>query len=183
MKGSPYNRPLPGPRTNPLTTHVHAGIPAGCFIKAKAEIGSYADCEAFLDNEDERQIASNVTIRKVPPHFGGEGPHRYEDFGDDATCVYCGEPKRLDRPSFAVRLYGTDIIVYHSDGTFEFNNGGFNTPTTRTRCCQFGPNGWQFFHHKKQFHAQRWGDWGNSLKQGCGPVNVKTGEPRHKDVV
>jgi len=177
VKGSPYNRPNPGPRTNPLTTHINAGIPANSFIKAKAEIGSYEDCEAFLDNKNERKVASNVTIRKVRPHFGGDGPHRYDN---GTECVYCGEPKSLDRPSFAVKLYGTDIIIYHPDGTFEFDNGGFNTPTTATRACQFGPTGWRFGHHKKKLHA--WKTDCGSHCQGCGPIDVKTGEPRHDDV-
>jgi hypothetical protein len=144
------------------------------WIKTKATIRSYADCEAFLDNLDERQLGSNVVVRKIQPHFRGQGPHRYEG---GKKCVYCGERKTLDRSSFAVRLYGTDIIIYHCDGTFEFDNGGFNTPTTSTRCNQFGPTGWWFSHHKKKLHAYRSGG-GPTLVQGCGPADVKTGELR-----
>ncbi len=52
--------------------------------------------------------------------------------------------------SFAIILYETAIVIYHDDGTFEADNGGWNTPTTSARATQFGPLGWYFCHsHKK----------------------------------
>jgi hypothetical protein len=58
--------------------------------------------------------------------------------------------KRITAFIVATWLYETDIITYYPDGTFVADNGGFNTPTTSTRCNQFGPEGWCFFHHNKK---------------------------------
>lgn len=59
----------------------------------------------------------------------------------------------------AVVLYETDIVRYYPHGTFSVNNGGFNTLTTTTRLNQFGPEGWRFWHDKKQL-------WANDLPTG-----------------
>jgi hypothetical protein len=104
---------------------MYAGIPATCFIAAKAKIKSFKEAVDFLDGEREKKLGSNVVARvKAGP------AHR---------------PK-----SVAIRLYNTDIITYHNDGTFEADNGGFNTPTTSTRCNQFGPEGFSFAHYGKK---------------------------------
>jgi hypothetical protein len=97
-------------------SHYYAGIAANNPVKAKAEVKSFEQAEAFLDGEEERKLASNVVV------------HLVEDDG------------------IAVCLYNTDIITYYPDGTFIAKNGGFNTPTTSTRCNQFGPKNWCFFH-------------------------------------
>lgn len=109
--------------------HPNAGIPARSFVKTvgKVEVHSYADAEKFLGNEESRIIASNVMVT------------------------------RLDSRMIAIRLYDTDIIVYHkptkTQEVFEADNGGFNTPTTATRCNQFGPIGYRFWHHHKKLRA------------------------------
>ena len=112
-------------RTNPLTTHQNAGIPANSYIKTKddVEIHSYEDCAAFLGAAKEKVIASNVKI------------------------------VRLDAKTCGVKLYKTVIITYCSDGTWTASNGGYNTPTTSTRCSQFGPVGVRFAHADKQLIA------------------------------
>lgn len=103
-------------------THAYAGITTG-YVKAKADIHSYDDAEAFLDGQQQKQLASNVIVRRLSP------------------------------TSIAIRLYNTDILVYHSDGTFEADNGGYNTPTTSGRCNQFGPRNYHFSHAKKKLVA------------------------------
>jgi hypothetical protein len=150
--------------TNPNTTHLYAGIAANMPIKSEADIKSYADCVAFMGDEREKQVASNVRIRRVQSHFGGNGPHRYDD--SDKTCCYCGEPKHLNRPSYAVVLYDTKIIIYHPDGMFEADNGGFDTPTTSQRASQFGPEGFSFWHDNKNLVANHVG--GKVYKTGRG---------------
>lgn len=114
-----------GRRFAAIGTHPNGGIPASCYIKAKAEIRSYADASAFLaeGTQNNRLVASHVTIARRSP------------------------------TTIAVRLYNTDIITYHSDETFSFSNGGFYTPTTSTRCNQFGPKGYHFSHGKRILHA------------------------------
>lgn len=106
-------------------THPNAGIAATCFLKTKgnAEVHSYQDAAAFLGGSSQRTIASNVTIVRRSPS------------------------------SIAVRLYQTNIITYHADGTFEADNGGYATPTTSTRCNQFGPRGYYFCHGKYKLLA------------------------------
>ena len=115
-------------RSNPNTTHNYAGIPANTFIKSKASINSYEDASAFLGNEKEKRLASNVRLRRIPPFHGS---------------------KRI-----AVVLYQTEIIAYFEDGSFQFTNGGHNTPTTSCRCNQFGPARFFFFHDKKKLVAR-----------------------------
>ncbi len=125
-------------RNNPLTSHINAGIPATSFIKTKAPIKSFTDAFNFLSGEKEKKVASNVVVHKLK-----------------------------NSKSIAIKLYGTDIIIYHSNGTFEADNGGFNTPTTSTRCNQFGPKDWTFFHHKKKLRG--YFD-GRDYKTGLGTI-------------
>jgi len=111
------------PRSNPLTSHENAGIAATRFVKVKAEIRSYSEAAAFLGEALERKVASNVMV------------------------------VRKNKSTIAIRLYDTDIIRYYADGRFSADNGGFNTPTTSTRCNQFGPLCWFFYHYKKELEA------------------------------
>ena len=101
-------------------SHYYSGIAANNPVKAKAEVKSFEQAEAFLDGEEEKTLASNVVVHLV------------------------------ENDGIAVCLYNTDIITYYPDGTFVADNGGFNTPTTSTRCNQFGPKEWYFFHEKGQ---------------------------------
>ena len=109
-------------------SHIYAGIPAGSFIKAKAEIHSYQEAADFLGDESERELASNVRVLRLPKALDG------------ALCI-------------GIQLYNTIVLRYYSDGTFVADNGGHNTPTTRTRVAQFGPKGWNWWHKKKQLHG------------------------------
>ena len=114
-----------GRRYAARASHPNAGIPANTFIKAKAEIHSYEDAAAFLGDEVEREIGSNVRI--VRTDLKG---------------------RRRQDASISVRLYATDIITYYPGGTFNADNGGYFTPTTSSRATQFGPEGWYFGHHE-----------------------------------
>lgn len=109
-------------------THDYAGIAANSFVKTvgDTEIHSYDDARQFLGKEKERVIASNVTV------------------------------VRLSRTSIGIRLYSTFILTYHSDGTFEGDNcnGAFATPTTSSRCNQFGPKGYFFGHRNRKLYAR-----------------------------
>lgn len=107
--------------------HLYAGISATHYVKAKADIHSYADCINFLAGEMDKRLASNVRILLYGPTGG---PYECR-----------------------VRLYHTDILTYYPDGTFDFTNGGFATRTTSTRCNQFGPKGWFFSHSDFKLYA------------------------------
>jgi hypothetical protein len=41
--------------------------------------------------------------------------------------------------AYAVRLYSTDVITIHRDGTFTLRTGGWNTVTTKDRMNSYGP--------------------------------------------
>ncbi len=123
--------------------HFNAGIPANHFIKAKAEIHSFNDCLVFMDNGRavEKDLGSNVTVRLDARDHGG-------------------------RPeAYAVVLYLTPIVIYHADGTWEADNGGYNTPTTSTRLNQFGPRGFHFSHERQKLWAFPCGE---GLRIFCG---------------
>jgi hypothetical protein len=77
------------------------------------------------------------------------------------TCIrYIDDPRygsiapntrlcRIDADTLAVQFYTTNILLIHRDGTYTYNNGGYNTPTTKERLNRFGPlNIWQ---HKHQW--------------------------------
>jgi hypothetical protein len=102
---------------------MNAGIAALPGIKTTAEYEpNYFWCLDFLGGEDERKIASNVYVVRVP-----------------------GPGLRV-----GIRLYQTTIIMFYPDGTFSVDNGGFNTLTTAYRLTQFTPEGWTFHHGDKQ---------------------------------
>lgn len=46
---------------------------------------------------------------------------------------------RIDDDTYAVRLYSTDIVRIHRDGTYELNSGGYMTDTTKRRINEFAP--------------------------------------------
>lgn len=96
---------------------------AALGVKAVAECRSYAEYAAFLGTAHERQIARNVLVY------------------------------RMDAARIAVRLYATDILIYHSDETWEADNGGYDTLTTKYRLEQFGPRGVSFGHGKRKLFA------------------------------
>ena len=113
-----------------LSTHHNSGHSSNRFIKTvdNAEVSSYEQAEKFLGAAWERRIASNVSI------------------------------VRLDVNRTGVKLYDTIIICYHrkvpgKPWVFWADNGGFWTRTTATRCCQFGPKGYHFYHYKKKLLA------------------------------
>jgi hypothetical protein len=121
-------------------THIYSGISANNRVKSKAEIHSFEDAAAFVAAENERhcvreyryRLASNVTVCPI--------------LSNDGKVV-----------AIAIRLYQTNIITYFPDGTFEADNGGYNTPTTSSRCNQFGPKGWFFYHKQKKLTGRSQG--------------------------
>jgi len=44
---------------------------------------------------------------------------------------------RKDHDTFAVRLYATDVILIHRDGTFTLDSGGHRTVTTKDRMNRY----------------------------------------------
>jgi hypothetical protein len=46
---------------------------------------------------------------------------------------------RRSATTLAVRLYHTDIVVIHDDGTYTLNSGGWRTVTTKERINRFAP--------------------------------------------
>ena len=122
------------------STHPNAGIAANGFIKTigNAVVKSYDEALAFLGGEPARILASNVLVK------AGLGKVSSKGQPDKPVCIH-------------IRLYETNIITYYipeeDREVFEADNGGFFTPTTSTRCTQFGPRGYLFGHTKKQLHA------------------------------
>ncbi len=47
------------------------------------------------------------------------------------------ERRGLD--AVAVRLYGTDVVTIHRDGTYTLRTGGYHTVTTKQRLNAYGP--------------------------------------------
>lgn len=105
-------------------THNNAGI-AAWRCKLKADIGSYEDCEQFMNSDG---YSDADFAREL-------GPQMKMLFKDGC---------------YAVKLYNTEIIRYYPDGTFSVDNGGFNTPTTRARLNMVLPRGYHAYHHKKR---------------------------------
>src|SRR4051812_43433620 len=95
------------------------GIAARRWIKAQAEVHSFDDAKRFLAGEGCKGLASNILAHVVA------GTHEHP-------------------LSIAIRLYDTDVLIYHSDGTFELDDGGHSTPTTKNRCNRFAPGNWRF---------------------------------------
>lgn len=103
--------------------NVWAGIYANRYIKQKAPTHSYEQAAAFLGDAHRRTVACNIDV------------------------------ERLSATSVGIRLYRTLIIIYHADGTFEADDGGWRTVTTTTRMQQFGPEGWWYHHRNQKFGA------------------------------
>lgn len=113
---------MSGRQSNMRATNAYAGIAASNFVKAKANIQSYAEAFDFLIGHDTRELASHVHVRHAA----------------------------YDRAVIEVVLYETPVVTYYPDETFTVTNGGFRTPTTKTRINQFTPDGYQFAHDKKR---------------------------------
>ena len=130
-------------------THRNAGIAALGPINTKAEIHSFQEAEVFLG-----------PLSAVPAGSVKEV----------ARNVYV---VRESEDTIAIRLYNTIVIRYHRDNTFEVDNGGYNTLTTKNRINQFGPKGWFFWHHNKVLHGCHSETMDQDLKM------YKYGEPMH----
>ena len=122
-------------------THDNAGISAWRF-KLKAEIGSYEDCRAFVEEHDPDFVLAKLGPQMVVLRLG-DG-HRDVDSSKGDV--------------FAVRLYDTEIIRYYPDGRFSVDNGGFNTPTTSVRLNAVLPYGWGAYHRNKKLALWKSGD-------------------------
>lgn len=46
---------------------------------------------------------------------------------------------RVDDKTFAVRLYGTDVVLIHADGTYTLQAKGFRSYTTKDRINKYSP--------------------------------------------
>lgn len=99
---------------------------AALGVKAKADCHTFEEYDAYLGYEYEKGLAAKIVV------------------------------KRVDKDQIAVVLYDTQILVFHRNGTFYANDGGFQTPTTRNRLMQFGPRGWHFGFG----HGKLWGGFG-----------------------
>jgi hypothetical protein len=47
--------------------------------------------------------------------------------------------ERRSEGQIAVKLHATDILIFHPDGSTEYQSGGWRTPTTKNRMNEFGP--------------------------------------------
>jgi hypothetical protein len=104
-------------------SHAYSGISANIHVKTvdDAVINCYEDAHQFLGGASWRKLASNVAVEQ-----------------------------RLMAGYIAIVLYQTEIVRYYPDGTFSVDNGGYNTPTTRTRIMQFTPSWFWCYHDKKK---------------------------------
>lgn len=49
-----------------------------------------------------------------------------------------------EKPTLAIRLHQTNVVIYYPDGRIEFNSGGWRTATTKDRINNYSPiNIWQ----------------------------------------
>jgi hypothetical protein len=46
---------------------------------------------------------------------------------------------RIDESKIGIKLYYTDVVIIHSDNTYELHTRGFTTATTRDRLNSFSP--------------------------------------------
>jgi hypothetical protein len=53
----------------------------------------------------------------------------------------CGERIRIDPVQCCVvrELHSTNVVTFHSNGRIVFDSGGWKTPTTKQRMCEFSP--------------------------------------------
>ncbi len=77
---------------------------------------SYSEARDILDDRTQRKIAHSTTLRRV---IGPDG-----------------------QPAYAVQYHITDIVTFHSDGSVQFDTGGWNSSTTRGRMDLCAPVGW-----------------------------------------
>lgn len=54
-----------------------------------------------------------------------------------------------DGDRISIRLYGTRVVTYYSDGSFSVSHGGYKTLTTRRRLTTFIPVGWRLASTRK----------------------------------
>lgn len=45
----------------------------------------------------------------------------------------------IDGSTLAVRLYSTDVVLIHKNGTYTLNAGGYETVTTKDRINKYSP--------------------------------------------
>lgn len=67
---------------------------------------------------------------------------------------------QIDDDTYAVRLYNTDVVTIHRDGTWGLATGGYNTPTTKERIKRFSPA--RVFSHDWTVYVQSGSGWDKS---------------------
>lgn len=68
----------------------------------------------------------------------------------------------IDEDTYAIRLYNTDIVKIHRDGTWSLATGGWNTPTTKERINRFSPA--RVFQEKWVVYVQSGNGWDKSRR-------------------
>lgn len=107
--------------------HAYAGIAAFYLKRVKIVAGCYDDYLAFLLKHFSQKTLDNYPYTNI------------QIASNLHLCYWKGTQ------AIGIRLYGTVILTYHPDNTFEAHDGGFKTPTTKSRISQFGPAGYHFY--------------------------------------
>jgi len=132
--------PLTGKETH---TFAKPGDRMGDVVKPYAEnprtreigvhVYDYASAAKFLGNRLSRRLAPNTTVYAV------------EHVATRSTLPYIRD--------ISVRLYNTDIVTYHPDGSITLRNGGHQTRTTLQRINQLLPPGLSVFQKKYDWYV------------------------------
>lgn len=118
--------------------HPYAGI-AAFFLK---RVKVVADCyEGYLD-----YLLTKFTQKTLDRYLDTE-----VNIASNVHLHY----RSIDR-SIRIRLYSTHILIYYPDNTFCAGDGGFHTPTTKSRMCQFGPTKYNFYYKDYVLHGVHW---------------------------
>lgn len=130
--GTPFNAAYCG------ATHQYAGIAAKYLTRVKIEAHCYEDYLDFMlkhytQTVLDRHACTNITI------------------ASNVDLWYWS----VDR-SIGICLYSTIILIYYADNTFDANDGGFRTPTTKSRISQFGPKAYHFYYSDNQLRGSDW---------------------------
>lgn len=61
--------------------------------------------------------------------------------------------ERRNEHTIAVRLYQTDVVVFHDDGSTTYDSGGWRTITTKSRLNEYG-EGVQVFAERRVWQVK-----------------------------
>ena len=88
--------------------------------RLSGDVNDYASAMRFLGNRDERKIANNTYIVRLPPEIQFQSPQQFP--GVDLV---------------GARLHNTVIITWFPHGAPMLNSGGYSTVTTKARMNAF----------------------------------------------